>query len=163
MANTESGFDPPPRVLIIEDDKSVSDSVFAALTMDGYTVVATRDGTGLEATLKQFRPDLVVLDVYLPDGPDGFELAGTVEALSGAPVIFLTAAAALHARLRGFELGADDYIVKPFSMAELLARVRVVLRRAGRLASPTWQVGDLVVDEASRTLVRAGPEADPSA
>jgi DNA-binding response OmpR family regulator len=143
------------RLLVVEDDASVREGVVAALALQGYLVHAIPDGRDLRAVLLQYRPDLVVLDVYLP-GPDGFALAETVGAVCGAPVLFLSAADAVEQRVRGFDVGADDYVVKPFAMAELLARVRVILRRHGRLRSPTWELGDLVVDESSRTAVRAG-------
>jgi two-component system OmpR family response regulator len=145
-----------PRVLLVEDYAPMRDGMFAALTMGGYKVLAVEDGTDLVSVLQQFRPDVVILDVYLPNGPDGFALAEVVRAHAGVPVMFLTAADGLQQRLQGFDLGADDYIVKPVAMAELLARTRVALRRAGRLDSPTWEVRDLVIDEASGTVVRAG-------
>jgi two-component system OmpR family response regulator len=145
-----------PRVLLVEDYAPMRHGMFAALTMGGYKVLAVEDGTDLVSVLQQFRPDVVILDVYLPNGPDGFALAEVVRAHAGVPVMFLTAADGLEQRLQGFDLGADDYIVKPVAMAELLARTRVALRRAGRLASPTWEVRDLVIDEASGTVIRAG-------
>jgi DNA-binding response OmpR family regulator len=149
-----------PRVLIVEDDGSLREALSTALGMVGYEVRTVPDGLELGDVLERFRPDLVALDVYLPDGPDGFDLAKEIRSLASIPVVFLTAADAVDQRLKGFELGADDYVVKPFSMAELLARIRAVLRRAGRLNSPTWQVRDLVVDEQNRTVVRADQPVD---
>jgi DNA-binding response OmpR family regulator len=147
-------------VLIVEDDVSLREALSTALGMMGYEVRARADGVAISQDLEQFRPDLVALDVYLPQGPDGFTLAKEIRSLASMPVIFLTAADAVDQRLRGFELGADDYVVKPFSMAELLARIRVVLRRADRLRSPTWTVRDLVVDEQNRTVIRADHSVD---
>jgi DNA-binding response OmpR family regulator len=149
-------------VLLVEDDRSVREGVAAALSLDGYKVKPVADGADLPKVFEEFRPDLVVLDVYLAGGPDGFELARTVRGLADVPVVFLTAADALEQRLQGFRLGADDYLVKPFSLAELLARLRAVLRRSGRSLSSTWEVRDVVVDEASRTVVRAGRRVDLS-
>jgi two-component system OmpR family response regulator len=83
-------------------------------------------------------------------------MARLLRRTSGLPILFLTAADSVDDRLAGFQAGADDYLVKPFSMAELLARVQALLRRSGRLSSASWHVGDLVVDDAARMVVRAG-------
>jgi two-component system OmpR family response regulator len=152
-----------PRVLVVEDDAANRDGLIAALAMAGYRVAALADGLDLDRELSSFQPDLVVLDIYLPRGPDGFALATTVRAERGVPVLFVTAADAMDERLRGFDLGADDYIVKPYAIAEVLARVRAVLRRAGRLASPTLEIRDLLIDEETRTARRAGERVDLSA
>jgi DNA-binding response OmpR family regulator len=145
-----------PRLLLVEDDEPLRDGLFATLTMDGYKVLALPDGSNLSKALEQFRPDLVLLDVYLPEGPDGFELAAVVRTVAGLPILFVTAADSMEQRLRGFKEGADDYVVKPFATAELLARIRAVLRRSGRLISATLEVRDLIVDEDKRTVLRAG-------
>jgi DNA-binding response OmpR family regulator len=123
-------------------------------------VLALPDGDRLTAHVDDFRPDLALLDVRLGDGPDGYQLAGSLRRQSTMPILFLTAADAVEDRLAGFEAGGDDYLVKPFSMAELLARVKALLKRSGRLSSASWQVGDLVVDEDARTVVRAGVSLD---
>lgn len=145
-----------PRVLVIEDDVAVRDAVVAALRGEGYEVRAETDGVELGDALTDFRPDLAVVDIRLPHGPDGLSLARRIRSSSELPILFLTAMDELRQRLAGFEAGGDDYLVKPFSMAELLARIRALLRRAGRLESDVWQVDDLVVDEGARTAVRAG-------
>jgi two-component system OmpR family response regulator len=149
-----------PRVLIVEDDPALRSALKGALEMVGYEVRALEDGTGVGDAVEVFRPDLVGIDVYLPRGPDGFEVAKTVRSLTSVPMVFLTAADGVRDRLRGFDLGADDYVVKPFSMAELLARVRALLRRAGRLTSATWEVRDLLVDEQNRVVIRADMAVD---
>jgi len=123
-------------------------------------VRAEADGTQLLQVAEQFLPDLAVLDVRLPIGPDGYAMAGILRRGSGLPVLFLTAADSVEDRLAGFQAGADDYLVKPFSMAELLARVQALLRRSGRLSSSTWQIGDLIVDDGARTVVRGGVPLD---
>ncbi len=145
-----------PRVLVVEDDTPIRSALEVAFRGEGYEVRAEPDGTGLPQVSEQFLPDLAVLDVRLPVGPDGYAMAGLLRRTSSLPVLFLTAADSVEDRFAGFQAGADDYLVKPFSMAELLARVQALLRRSGRLASPTWQLGDLVVDDGARTVVRGG-------
>ncbi len=124
-------IDDPKRILFVEDDTSVREGVTAALESFGYEVRPLVDGTGLAEVMDDFQPHLALLDVSLPRGPDGFELAATIRARSTVPVFFLTAADSIENRLRGFDLGADDYLVKPFSTRELAARLRAVLRRSG--------------------------------
>ena len=104
-----------------------------ALRAEGYEVLARPDATDVEDVTTTFRPDLAILDVRLPVGPDGYATAKLLRASSDLPILFLTAADGIEDRLAGFDAGGDDYLVKPFSMAELLARVRALLKRAGRL------------------------------
>ncbi|GAB3148293.1 response regulator transcription factor [Amycolatopsis sp. NPDC004378] len=134
----------PPRILVIEDADAIRVPVESALTTAGFSVRARPDGTGLEAELARARPDLVVLDVMLP-GRDGFELLRVIRRVSAAGVVMLTARDGVEDRLRGLGEGADDYVVKPFVLAELVARVTAVLRRTGR-TRPAVEVGDLVID-----------------
>ncbi|HMC42833.1 MAG TPA: response regulator transcription factor [Acidimicrobiales bacterium] len=141
---------------MVEDDRTARGSVDAALTQMGYSVLTRPTGEDLDEVLSNFRPDLAIIDINLPAGPDGFALARQVRASAGIPVLFLTAADGLESRLSGFEAGGDDYLVKPFAMAELLARIRAVLRRSGRLQSSVLEIRDLVIDEGAKTAVRAG-------
>ncbi|MFA9445486.1 response regulator transcription factor [Egicoccus sp. AB-alg6-2] len=145
-----------PRILLVEDDTTLRESIAVALRGEGYEVEAAADGTDGAAQIDAFRPDLAILDVRLPDGPDGLDLARLVRARGDIPIIFVTALGELDDRLAGFEAGGDDYLTKPFSTAELLVRIQALLRRAGRLESRAWQVDDLVVDEAARTAIRDG-------
>lgn len=145
-----------PRILVAEDDRVLRDAIAGALRQEGYTVRSTSDSARASKLVTELRPDLAVLDVRFPEGPDGFELATEIRAISDAPIIFVTAVESLHGRLTGFDVGGDDYLVKPFAVPELLARVRVLLRRAGRTTSQAWQVGDLVVDELAGSASRAG-------
>jgi DNA-binding response OmpR family regulator len=145
-----------PRIVLVEDDASLATAMRLGLERSGYDVAATPDGSAFGALVDEFRPDLALLDVSLPTGPNGFELARDFRGRTDAPLLFVTASDTLADRLAGFEVGADDYIVKPFALAELLARVSAILRRAGRLISPLIEVGDLVIDENRRSVVRDG-------
>jgi DNA-binding response OmpR family regulator len=140
------------RVLVIEDAEAIGAAVSSALRGAGYQVQVRADGRELEGELARFRPDLVVLDVMLP-GRDGFMLLEVIRRSSGAGVVMLTARDGVSDRLRGLDRGADDYVVKPFVLAELVARVSAVLRRLGRTPS-TVQIGDLVVDADSAMVLR---------
>ena len=135
------------RVLVVEDAEAIRAAVLAGLTEAGFAVTGRSDGRTLEDDLARVRPDLVVLDIMLP-GRDGFALLEVVRRHSDAGVVMLTARDAVDDRLRGLHGGADDYVVKPFALAELVARVTAVLRRMGRTPS-TVEVGDLVVDAAA--------------
>ncbi|WP_309116296.1 response regulator transcription factor [Actinosynnema sp. CA-248983] len=140
------------RVLVIEDAEAIGAAVSSALREAGYQVQVRPDGRDLEGELARFRPDLVVLDVMLP-GRDGFMLLEVIRRTSGAGVVMLTARDGVADRLRGLDRGADDYVVKPFVLAELVARVSAVLRRLGRTPS-TVQIGDLLVDADSAVVLR---------
>lgn len=144
-----------PRILLVEDEPAIRTSVVAALEDAGYRVVALADGGTLDSELEEFRPDLAVLDVMLP-GADGLALARRLRRAGNLPILFLTARDARGDRLAGFDAGGDDYVVKPFDLDELLARVRALLRRAGALESETIEVGDLLVDERAGAARRAG-------
>jgi two-component system OmpR family response regulator len=144
------------RVLFVEDELAIRDAIAVALERDGYLVHAVADGHGVELALERFRPDLAILDVMLPGGRDGFSLASALRRASDLPILFLTARDAPPARLRGFQVGADDYVTKPVFIEELLARVRALLRRAGRLCSPVLEVGDLLIDQDAAAVTRAG-------
>lgn len=145
-----------PRILLVEDDAALREAVAIALEEAGYAVCAEADGFSAQQAFQAFRPDLAIVDVRLPAGPDGLALARHLRDRSDLPIIFLTAADDPEDRLAGFALGADDYVIKPFLLDELLARVRAVLRRSGRTRPEAWQVDDLVLDEASRTAMRGG-------
>jgi two-component system OmpR family response regulator len=147
-----------PRILLVEDDQSLAVAMRVGLQRSGYDVTVLCDGSNFEAVVDQFHPDLTLLDVSLPVGPDGIALARAFRARSDAPVLFVTASDSLEKRLAGFDAGADDYVVKPFALAELLARVAAVLRRTGRLISPVIAIRDFVIDENRRTVTRAGVE-----
>jgi two-component system, OmpR family, response regulator len=140
------------RVLVIEDADAIRAAVESGLTAAGHRVQSRPDGRDVERALAEFRPDVVVLDVMLP-GRDGFALLDVIRARSDAGVVMLTARDGIGDRLRGLTTGADDYVVKPFVLAELVARVEALLRRLGRITS-TVTVGDLVVDADAGTVRR---------
>jgi two-component system OmpR family response regulator len=141
------------RVAVIEDEDAVRAAVEQALRSDGLTVQSFADWTAADVILAG-APDLAVIDVTLPHG-DGFELARQLRARRDLPIVFLTARDGVEDRLAGFALGADDYLVKPFALEELLARVRAVLRRGGRLGAPL-EAGDILIDEQFGLANRAG-------
>ena len=143
----------PIRILIVEDEVPISRLLETSLTQAGYQCTCAFDGAGCADLLETRRFDLVLLDVMLP-GADGFELLPWAQE-QGAPVIFITARSDVKDRVRGLKLGAEDYITKPFSIEELLARVEVVLRRGHKLASRLVS-GDITVDTEARTVLRAG-------
>ena len=155
--------DAPPRVLLVEDETAIRDAVATALAQAGYVPRAEADGTRLRAVADAFRPDLAILDIMLPAGPDGLALARMLRDRADLPILFLTARDGLDDRLAGFTAGADDYLVKPFALTELLARVHALLRRSGRLMSVTVQAGGLVVDEAANAAWRDGRALDLTA
>jgi DNA-binding response OmpR family regulator len=146
------------RVLVVDDDPTVREVVVSYLKAEGYDVSDAADGDSALAKIEQERPDLIVLDVMLP-GVDGLEVCRRVRAASQVPIIMLTALGAEADRVVGLELGADDYVTKPFSPRELVLRVSSVLRRAGETVTPDPRVlrdGELLVDGPSRTVSISG-------
>jgi len=143
------------RVVVVEDEAAVRDAVLAGLRQEGFAVQGFADAVDPEAILA-CAPDLAVLDVSLPSN-SGFDLARTLHHRSEVSIIFLTARDTVADRVEGLELGADDYVVKPFALEELLARIRAVLRRSGRL-SAVLEVGDLLIDEQGGWVRRSGSE-----
>jgi DNA-binding response OmpR family regulator len=148
------------RVLLVEDDRTLRIGLTDALASEGHTVVAAADGHEGRANLREQRFDLVVLDVMLP-GPSGLELLRELRSRDGStPVLLLTARGEEGDKVLGLELGADDYVTKPFSLRELLARVKAMLRRRERFeaALPAYVeqfvLGDARVDLAAFTIVR---------
>jgi two-component system OmpR family response regulator len=121
----------PTRIAVVDDDETVRCSVCDLVASEGFETVACRDAAGLFAALAGGRIDLVVLDLRLPDR-DGFSVAATIRASSDVPIIMVTGRGGDLDRIMGLEIGADDYVVKPFNARELLARIKAVLRRTGR-------------------------------
>jgi DNA-binding response OmpR family regulator len=149
-------------VVVIEDDPSISELLQLYLSREGYQVHATALGGAGVALVKDKDPALVVLDLMLPDG-SGFDFLKTVRAFSQVPLIILTAKDAEHDKILGLELGADDYMVKPFSPGELVARARAVLRRAGAQEDPaagSQVLGGVELLPAERTVRIDGTPVD---
>jgi DNA-binding response OmpR family regulator len=143
-------------VLLVEDDPLVREVLSAALEGAGYDVQAEVDGSRVERAVATFVPDIALLDLHLGDGATGITVARRLRATKEMPFVFLTAATGIEDVLAAFDVGGDDYVVKPFVMAELLVRMQAVLRRWGRLGRSVLQVGDLVIDMEAHSAVRAG-------
>ncbi|WP_037070221.1 response regulator transcription factor [Pseudonocardia acaciae] len=154
------------RVLVVDDEENVAHLVASVLRFDGFEVFVADNGMRALIAVAEHRPDLVVLDVMLggstDDDPDGFEVLRRLRAGgSGVPVVFLTARDAGPDRVAGLRAGADDYVVKPFSLEELLARVHAVLRRTApgpQVRGSVLRVDDLELDEDSREVRKGDRE-----
>lgn len=144
------------RILIVEDDRALARVLSYNLSFSGFDVDWVDDGAEVLNRVRATSPDLVLLDVMLP-GRDGFNLCGLIRQGGRTPVIMLTARDQKSDKLKGLELGADDYITKPFDFEELQARIRAVLRRARRNATRIT-IGDAVIDFVAFTATRAGTD-----
>jgi len=144
------------RVLVVDDEPSIVDAVATALRYEGYEVEeATTARAGLAAAQER-RPDLIILDVMLPD-LDGLEVTRRLRADGvGVPILFLTARDALEDKVAGLGAGGDDYVTKPFALAEIVARVRAILRRLGDGRSDELGIADLEMDERAHIVRRGG-------
>ena len=150
-----------PRILIVEDDADIVENLSILLQDEGYSVC---DASTMEQALNTLHAeniDLVLLDITLPDG-NGYSVCTAVKRQTNAPVIFLTAMADESSIVTGFQLGADDYITKPFKPMELICRVRNALRKSGKIPS-VYQVEDLHIDATKATVTKAGVEITLSA
>jgi len=144
------------RLLLVEDDRMIGDTLRAALRLDGYAVDWVRDAAASQSTLASERFDLVLLDLGLPKG-DGLDVLRAMRARQDStPVIVLTARDGLGDRVAGLDAGADDYLVKPFELDELNARIRAVLRRHSGRAQPVLSHGGVTLDPATRQVTRDG-------
>ncbi|WP_296013104.1 response regulator transcription factor [uncultured Treponema sp.] len=154
-------------VIIVEDNSLIRDAVSGYLKLDGYKTLEFGGVSGVLDAVKRETADLAILDVMLPDG-SGFALAKEIRATSDIPLIFLTAKDSESDRILGFELGADDYICKPFSAKELVLRVHALLRRSGKTdsgkstASGEWKSGNstVIIDEAKHSVSVDGNAAE---
>jgi two-component system OmpR family response regulator len=154
MVNTQAGG--MSRVLVVDDEPNITDLVSTALRYEGFEVAAVGTGRAALDQIATFRPQLVVLDIMLPD-LDGFEVARRLRQEGRrVPILFLTAKDATEDKVRGLTLGGDDYVTKPFSLEELLARIRAVLRRVQDSVESTSRLSfaDLELDEDTREVFR---------
>ncbi|PZF98239.1 response regulator transcription factor [Micromonospora endophytica] len=150
----------PVRVLVVDDEPTLTDLMAMALRYEGWQVRTAGDGRAAVRIAREFQPDAVVLDVMLPD-LDGFQVLRKLrEENATVPVLFLTARDAVEERIAGLTVGGDDYVTKPFSLEEVIARLRALLRRSGFAVATrpdaVLTVGDLSLDEESHEVRRAG-------
>ena len=161
MTETEESTPETPvvKVLVVDDEEALADLVNMALRYEGWEVAVAHSVTEAVEKASSFLPDIAVLDIMLPDG-DGIALMKRLREFSPLlPVLFLTAKDAVEDRVQGLTAGGDDYLTKPFSLEELVARIRGILRRVGRgeqKVNPVLEVGDLVLNEESYEVTRAG-------
>ncbi|MSO84893.1 MAG: response regulator [Rhodospirillales bacterium] len=151
-----------PHLLVVDDDREIRDLLARFLAKNGFRVTGARDGTEMASALAEWRIDLVILDLMLP-GEDGLALCRKLRASSALPVLMLTAKGEEVDRIVGLEVGADDYLPKPFNPRELLARVRAILRRAGAGAAPraplaAYRFAGFALDPSARRLT--GPDGN---
>jgi two-component system OmpR family response regulator len=148
-----------PRVLVVDDEQSLAEVLASVLRRDGWTAQTAYTGLDAVRVAREFRPDAVVLDMMLPD-LDGLEVLARVRAADpGVSVLFLTARESVEDRIAGITAGGDDYVTKPFSLEEVLARLRGLLRRADTFraqSTPTLTVADLSMDEDAHEVTRGG-------
>jgi two-component system OmpR family response regulator len=157
MSSTAGDGSGAARLLVVEDEQTILELLSGSLRFAGFEVMTAASGAEALRAVAASRPDLVLLDIMMPDG-DGFEVLGRIRS-SGpdVPVIFLTARDGVRERVAGLALGGDDYITKPFSLDELLERIRAVLRRTGRPAAASrLRVAGLELDEGGHEVRRDG-------
>lgn len=144
-------------VLVVDDDRRLLDMLRRTLTYEGYRVLTAADGEAALAQAATQRPDVVVLDWLMP-GLDGIDVAQRLRAAEDTPILMLTARDAVEDRVVGLDSGADDYLVKPFAPAELLARIRALLRRSGEDRDKPLSYADLSLDPVTREVRRGNRE-----
>jgi DNA-binding response OmpR family regulator len=142
----------PLRILVVDDDPAMVGAITALVGTEGHQVITAYDGLTAVRRYREERPDIVLLDLAMP-GPDGFTVAGRIRAEGDAPIVVVSGESSEEAKVRALGIGADDYLVKPFGRAELLARIAAVMRRAERAVGPAAGTGD---GEGSASTLTAG-------
>jgi two-component system, OmpR family, response regulator len=160
MATNQAGATTEARLLVVDDEPNILDLLSASLRFAGFDVATASNGPDALAVATTFHPDLLVLDVMMP-GIDGFEVVRRLRGEnSRTPVLFLTARDSTDDKVTGLTLGGDDYVTKPFSLEELIARVRTVLRRTGRDVAPAsrsaWSFADIELNDDTHEVHKAG-------
>ena len=164
MSPTSTPAEPRPRLLVVEDEPNIRELLATSLRFAGFQVEVAGDGEAALEAVPRFDPDLIVLDVMLPD-TDGFEVASRLRATERhQPILFLTARDSLDDKLKGLTVGGDDYVTKPFSLEEVIARIRVILRRTqdAPSAESVLRFADLELDDEAHEVRRAGTSIDVS-
>ena len=154
-----SGNGASGRILVVEDDEAIADVVRRALRQEGHEVRSAADGVEALSQSEEFVPDLVILDLGLPR-LDGVEVSRRLRAESDVPILILTARAEVEDRVEGLDSGADDYLVKPFELSELLARTRALMRRRPPRGTASLAVGDLRLNPDTREVARGDREIE---
>src|SRR5829696_9374320 len=147
----------PLRILVVDDDPAMVGAITALVGTEGHQVITAYDGLTAVRRYREERPDIVLLDLAMP-GPDGFSVAGQIRAEGDAPIVVVSGESSEEAKVRALGIGADDYLVKPFGRAELLARIAAVMRRAERAVGPSATTAD--GDGTATTLAAAGLTLD---
>lgn len=143
---------PLEKVLIVDDDKNICDLLRVYLEKEGYSTIISNEGNEAMVKFNSLNPDIVLLDIMLP-GMDGWQICKEIRKASDTPIIMLTAKSEIFDKVLGLELGADDYIVKPFDTKEVLARIKAVARRSGKLPTPV-EMQEVHYDKLSINLTR---------
>jgi len=142
-------------IMVVDDDQDLAEMLGIVLTGAGFEVDLVNSGDQVKAIFQAHKPDLVLLDVMLP-GMSGIEVAKEIRETSMVPIVMLTAKGDTHDVVLGLEAGADDYMIKPFNPSELVARIKVRLRRSPAAESTTLRIGDVLIDQVAHTIVSRG-------
>jgi DNA-binding response OmpR family regulator len=145
----------PLRILVVDDDPAMVGAITALVGTEGHQVITAYDGLTAVKRYREELPDLVLLDLAMP-GPDGFSVAGQIRSQGDAPIVVVSGESSEEAKVRALGIGADDYLVKPFGRAELLARIAAVMRRADRVTGPAGGVGASAGEGASAGSLQLG-------